>query len=588
VNAIVAPPLRVRLADQREESGSTAHLRLMVMMFFAIGITVLIIGKLCWMAISTDGARARTFGDGLVPERADIVDRNGVPMARTIMGWSIGVRPSELLNDRAQLAVKLAQLMPEHDAAWYLTRLRSPRPFEYLKRRALPSLVAQVNGLGEPGIQLGREPERLYPQGTMAAQALGFSDDDGVGRAGMEAVLNQRLSDPAMRDKPVALSIDSRVQAAVETELQAVMTNQNAEAASALVLDVHTGEVIAMASLPTYNPNVPGDLPPPEMDENGRQMPGPTYNRVTNAVYELGSTFKPITAANAIDSGVVTSLAKRYDATAPLQVGKYQIHDDHPQRRWLDVPEMLVYSSNIVTARIADELGPARMAAMFRKLGFDKPAEIELRAKGHPLFPSFWARTTTMTTGFGHGIAVSPLHLANAYAALVNGGILRPATLLKRDPNKIPAGTRVFAESTSATMRKLLRLIVTVGTGERANAPGFRMGGKTGTAEKPKAGGGYFAHANISTFASAFPMDDPKYVIIAMIDDPKGSKETYGLVTAGMVSAPIAGKIVQRIGPLLGVYPDERRDVDNSDLMALVAGGKADKARAAQAKQDRQ
>ena len=576
MTALTAPPQRLRLADQREETVAVAHFRLMVMMLFAIGIVLVIILKLVWMAAFADASSGRAYSDGLTPARADLVDRNGVPLARTIQGWAIGIHPHDILNDRRALAVRLAQLMPEHDAAWYLARLNADRDFVYLRRRALPELVRQVNALGEPAIQLAREPERLYPQGMMAAQTIGWVDDDGVGKMGIEQVLNQRLLDPAKLNRPVVLSIDSRVQAAVEAELANAMLSQNAEAATGLVLDVHTGEVVAMVSLPTFNPNTPHNMPPPPLDENGQPMPGATYNRVTNAVYELGSTFKPITIANAIDQGVVTSLAQKYDATAPLQVGGYKIHDDHATKRWLTVPEILVHSSNIGTARIADTLGAERMSGMFRRLGFDKRAAIELDAKGRPLFPGYWARTTVMTTGYGHGIAVSPLHLANAYAALVNGGLLRPATLLRRAPDQVPAGTRVFSEATSAEMRRLLRLIVTNGTGERADAEGFRIGGKTGTAEKARAGGGYYAHANVSTFASAFPMDDPRYVVVAMLDDPKGSKATYGLVTAGMVSAPMVGRIVQRIGPLLGIYPDESKDVDLTYLKSLLWEPKKD------------
>lgn len=542
----------------------------MVMMLLMIGVTAAIIAKLGWMAIVTDPAQKRVVSDVLIPPRADIVDRNGVPLARSIDAWAIGVHPLDVMNDRRVLAQRLARLMPDHDAAYYLARLNSKRRFEYLRRRALPELVRQVNALGEPAIQLTREPDRLYPQGTMAAQAIGWVTEDGVGKLGIEQALNARLTDPARLAQPVVMSLDSRVQAAFEAELASAMETFRAEAATGLVLDVHTGEILAMVSLPTFNPNTPRQMPPPQLDERGVPMPGADYNRATNAVYELGSTFKPITFANAIDLGVVTSMAKRYDATAPLQVGRFRIHDDEPLKRWLDTPEALVHSSNIVTARVADEIGAERMASMFRRLGFDKRVPLEIEARGRPLFPSFWARTTTMTTGYGHGIAVTPLHLADAYAALVNGGILRPATLLKRPPGAVPAGTRVFSASTSAQMRRLLRLIVTDGTGGKADAAGFRIGGKTGTADKTRAGGGYAHNARVSTFAAAFPMDDPRYVVVAMLDNPHGNASTGGFATAGMVTAPVVGKVVARIGPLLGIYPDEARDMDISDLRALL------------------
>jgi cell division protein FtsI (penicillin-binding protein 3) len=328
--------------------------------------------------------------------------------------------------------------------------------------------------------------------------------------------------------------------------------------ATGLVLDVDTGEVIALASLPSFNPNRPSFARVEDL-----------ANKATLNVYELGSTFKILTVANAIETGVVTSMAKRYDATAPLHVGRFTIKDDHPEKRYLDVPEILVHSSNIGTARIADELGPQRTQAFFRKLGLDAPADIELGAKGRPLWPTFWARTTTMTVAYGHGIAVTPLHLASAYAAIVNGGIWRPATVMKREPGHIPAGRRVISEATSARMRQLMRLIVTEGTGRKANAPGFRVGGKTGTAEKPFEGG-YKRNALVSTFAAVFPMDRPRYVVIAMLDEPKGTVDTGGYATAGMVAAPIVSKVVSRIGPLVGVIPDDHRDVDVSDLTPLL------------------
>lgn len=559
MTAIAAPPARIRYAAARDVELATIHFRLMLLMLLVSGVVLLIVGKLAYMAVSSDPTQRGPRVAGLVPPRADIVDRNGVPLARTIAGWSIAIHPKEVIGDRRTLAIQLARLMPEHDAAWYLRALRSDKSFVYLRKRAMPELVRQVNALGEPAIALGREPVRLYPQGMMAAHVLGFVDDDNVGRSGVELMLQRRLTDPAQRGEPMTLSIDSRVQAAVESELNAAMIKFRAAAASAIVLDVHTGEIVAMSSLPSYNPNVG-----PLADGTSHEL-----NQATQAVFELGSTFKPLTVANAIDQHVITSLAKRYDARDALHVGRFRINDDHPAHRWLNIPEMLTLSSNIVTAQIADELGARRMERYFRSLGFYDRAAIELPNPRRPMVPHFWARTTVMTTGYGHGIAITPLHLANAYAALVNGGILRPATLLHRSRSQVPAGRRVINAETSATMRRLLRLVVTEGTGRRANAPGMRIGGKTGTADKSDAGG-YNRNARVSTFASAFPMDDPRFVVIAMLDDPHGTADTGGFATAGMVAAPIVGKVVARIGPLLGVYPDETREVDMSDLQAMI------------------
>jgi cell division protein FtsI (penicillin-binding protein 3) len=567
VTTLVAQPARVRNPGEKTLALATTHQRLMLLMLLFGALAVVVIAKIAWMGVFAGEAQQRLVDRALA--RGDIVDRNGRVLARTIEAWSIGIHTDRLLTDPQVLAQKLAELMPEKTADEYLamirTRQASRTPFTYLRRRAMPELVAAVNALGEPGIGYAREPERLYPQTTLAAHVLGYTDLAGNGVTGMERVLNERLSDPATRGMPTALAIDTRVQAVMESELYGAMIDQQAIGAAGIVLDVHTGEVVAMVSLPVYNPNKP------QGDRNDAQW----RNSVTQSVYELGSTFKPLTMANAMDVGVVTSLARRYDASAPLKVGGYAIHDEHSDGRWLNVPEALVYSSNIVTARIADQLGQERTASFFRKLHFDAKPDIELKERGAPIWPSFWGRTTTMTIGYGHGMAVTPLHLATAYAALVNGGIWRPSTLMRIAPGKAPKGTRVITQATSDKMRQMLRLIVTEGTGKNANVPGMRVGGKTGTADKAS-DGGYNRSSTVSTFACAFPMDAPRYVVIAMLDSPKGSALSYGQRTAAFVSAPAAGRIIARIGPMLGIVPDTSRDIDVSELSPLIWKAKGD------------
>lgn len=558
MSAVIATPARVRLAGQRQQTIATAHFRLMVVMLLFMGVTVVIAGRLAWLSLFEERLVQSSGSYGLIPARADIVDRNGVPLARTFDAWSIAVHPNKLLGDPVEVARKLAVLMPERSEAYYLRVLRSGKKFVYLRQRAMPELVKAVNAIGEPAIEFQREPERLYPQQTLASHVLGWIKEDGSAVSGMERTLDARLNDPASRGSPVALSIDARVQAALESELNTAMLKHSAIGATGLVLDVNTGELLALASLPSFNPNAAG-----------KGTIADLTNKATLNVYELGSTFKMITAANAIESGVVTSMAKRYDATAPLHIGRFTIKDDHPLKRYVNLPEILVHSSNIGTARIADELGQARTEAFFRKLGLDVPSQVELGAKGRPLWPIYWARATTMTVAYGHGIAVTPLHLATAYAALVNGGVMRPATLMKRDSGSIPAGRRVISESTSARMRQLMRLVVMKGTGRKADAPGFRLGGKTGTAEKPH-NGGYAKHSLVSTFAGVFPMDRPRYVVIAMLDEPKGTADTFGFATAAWTTGPAISRIVSRIGPLLGVVPDENHDVDESELLPLI------------------
>lgn len=558
MTTLVARPARTRKTIQRQHSLALAQFRLVLLMLLFVGGILLIAARLAWLGVFDGPSRdIGTAGIGL-PKRGDIVARNGEPLAQTMDAWSVGVHPDRLLGDPRQLATQLARLMPERSEAEYWRLLTSGKRFTYLRRRAMPELVAAINALGEPAMAFAREPERLYPQTTLAAHVLGYTDFEGHGVSGMERALDERLTDPAKRGTPVVLSIDTRVQAAMESELYAAMTQQRAEGATGLVLDVNTGEVIAMVSLPVFNPNKVGASP-----AEARR------NNVTQSVYELGSTFKPLTIAQAIETGTVTDLGERFDATQPIAIGRFRINDDHPQRRALTMAETLIHSSNIATARIADRMGQAKMEALFRALNFDSPPDIELKEKGRTLWPVHWGRSTTLTAGYGHGIAVTPLHLASAYAALVNGGIWRPATLMKLAPGQAPAGRRVFSAETSARMREMMRLIVLDGTGRKADVPGYRIGGKTGTAEKPGVGG-YSHSANVSTFAAAFPMDAPRYVVLAMLDAPKGSKESFGLTTAAWTAAPVVARVIARTGPILGVIPDESRDVDVSRYDSLV------------------
>ncbi|MEH3123339.1 MAG: penicillin-binding protein 2 [Sphingomonas phyllosphaerae] len=558
MTTLVARPLRAgRSGDQRQQLLATQHLRLMMLMLLFAAAVLIVIGRLAMLGLTEGGERGNA--PVLAAPRGDIVDRNGAPLARTIDAWTIGVHPKKLLGDPSQIAQKLADLMPDRgDQAWFYAQITRPVSFTYLNRRASPALVEAVNAIGEPGIVFERETQRLYPQSTLGAHVLGFISG-GHGMSGIERALDERLTNPATINQPVTLSIDTRVQAAMESELGRAMTTFSARGGGGIVLDVHTGEVVAMVSLPTFNPNRVG--------MSGSEQ---LRNITTQSVFELGSTFKPITMAAAIDNGVVTSMERRFDATHPLQVGRFTIHDERGDpKRWLNMAETLIYSSNVATARVADEVGPERMQAMFKKLGFDTRPDIEIREKGRPLWPTFWARTTTMTTAYGHGIAVTPLHLANAYAALVNGGTWRPATLLKVQPGHEVAGRRVISEATSARMRQMLRLIVLRGTGRKGDAPGYRVGGKTGTAEAAVAGG-YDRSRNVATFAAAFPMDAPRYVVVAMLDSPLGTKETFGWKTAAWNAAPVVGRTIARVGAILGVTPDDNRDIDVSDIVPTL------------------
>jgi cell division protein FtsI (penicillin-binding protein 3) len=559
--ALVAPrPERLRLVGQRRQILAVMHQRLMFGMLVYAGVIAIIALRILWLAAFGDHAGRKEGLTALIPERGDIVDRDGEPLARTIDAWTIAVHPTKVIGDKLALAQKLAQLMPEHSAEDYFGMLRSGKPFFYLRRRASPSLVEAVNALGEPGLAIDREPDRLYPQTTLAAHVLGFTDIDGHGAAGVERAFDKYLSDPATRGQPLQLSISSKIQQALEHELGAALQEFSAIGAAGVVMDVHTGEVLAMTSLPTINPNTPGQGTPEQH-----------FNRATLGVFELGSTFKPFTVAMAMDSGVIKSMGQIYNCPNELHVYGHTVHDTHPFGRACTVSEIMMESSNIGTAQIADQVGTERQKAWLKKMGFLDRVEIELKERGRALNPgSRWGPFETMTIGFGQGIAVAPLQLAMGYATLFDDGVYHAPTILKRGPNNpLPPGRRVFSEETSYKMRALLRLVVMKGTGRKADAPGYRIGGKTGTAQK-LINGRYSNTINITSFAGVFPMDDPRYVIVVMLDEPKATKDTYGFTTAGWNVAPVVSRTVSRIAPMLGVAPDMNREPNMAEVLPFV------------------
>ena len=559
--ALVAPrPERLRLVGQRRQLLAVMHQRLMFGMLVYAGIVAIIALRLLYLAAFGDHAGRKEGLTALIPERGDIVDRNGDPLARTIDAWTIAIHPNKVIGDKLALARRLAQLMPEQNEEQYFALIKSGKPFFYLRRRASPSLVEAVNALGEPGLAIQREPDRLYPQTTLAAHVLGFTDIDGHGAAGIERAFDKQLSDTSSRGEPVTLSIDSRIQQALEHELGSAMSQFSAIGAAGVVMDVHTGEVLAMTSMPTFNPNAAGQGTPEQI-----------FNRATLGVFELGSTFKPFTLAMAMDSGVVSGPGQIYNCPNVLPAYGHLIHDTHPFGRQCSVAEIMMESSNIGMGQIANQLGITRQKAWLKKMGFlDKP-EIELRERGRPLTPgSRWGPFETMTIGYGQGIAVAPLQLAMGYATLFDNGVYHPPTILKRGPhNPLPAGRRVFSEETSYKMRALLRLVVVKGTGKKADAPGYRIGGKTGTAQKI-INGHYSKTVNLTSFAGVFPMDDPRYVIVVMLDEPKATKDTYGFTTAGWNAAPVVSRTVSRIAPMLGIIPDINREPNMAEVLPFV------------------
>jgi cell division protein FtsI (penicillin-binding protein 3) len=556
---------RVQLVSIRQRSLDLARWRVLwIALAFAL-LAAMALTRIVYLGAGGEGARATSLEAALLPDRGEIVDRNGVPMARAFPAYALWFNPEALGEDQSPLvekpaavAAQLKTIFPDLDEKAVTAQLASGEA-GYIRRRLLPEEANQVQDIGELALEMPMEEDRHYPQGQMAAHVLGYVAADGKGRVGMEQVFDEHLSNPLTRGTPVALSVDVRVQGALEDELRRGMKLTQAQGGAGIVLDVDTGEVLALASLPEFDPN--------KIDAEGEKL---MFNRVTNQVYELGSTFKPLTVAAAIDSGTIRDLGRRFDAS-PVKVGRFTIRDSHAMGPTLNAVETLIHSSNTTTARIADDVGPERMRQYMIDLGMNARPEIELPAKGFPLWPGDkWARLTNMTVGFGHGIAVTPLHLASAYATMVNGGIYRPATLKKLGPGEAPKGRRVFKASTSSRMRQMMRAIAVYGTGRNADAPGYRVGGKTGSAEKPGGKGGYRRTALVSTFAAAFPMDRPRYVIVAMLDEPKGTLASSYQRTAAWNAAPIVGRLVPRIGPLIGVRPDDTRDIDISAITPLI------------------
>ena len=563
-----ASPL-VRLEGGRKAAIETGRNRLMVaLLLFGLCFTVLA-ARLMQLTLlpAADPPQARGLPLSPPPERVvldrqPIVDRNGVLLATNLRTASLFAEPKKVLNP-AEAAARLVQELPELSEADVRAKLSSGKSFVWLKRNLTPRQQYVVNRLGIPGLMFQAEQRRIYPQGPLAAHVLGFTDVDGRGIAGIEQFFDETLRDPSRAGEPLEMAIDIRVQHALRDELARSMAEFNAIGAGGLVLDVHTGEIVGMISLPDFDPANPGEAP-----KDTR------FNRITLGVYEMGSTMKTLNTAMALDSGVV-KLSGSFDATRPIQIGKFTIRDDHAKNRYLTVPEIFMYSSNIGSARMAVEVGPAGQRAFMDKIGMLKKPTLELPEIGGPLVPRNWKTVETMTIAFGHGMSITPLQLASATAAIVNGGVLHPATLVKRQPGLPVPGQQVISQQVSDTMRKLMHLVVDEGTGKKATVDGYLVGGKTGTSEKVNARGGYNRKALFNTFVAAFPMTAPRYVVIASIDEPKGNKSTYGFATAGWTAAPAAGRIIARIAPMLGVEPVDENSLAVRQAMYVPVPGVA-------------
>ncbi|OAG71833.1 transpeptidase FtsI [Gluconobacter japonicus] len=517
--------------------------------------------------------RGEMAGDFVLPsvKRATITDRNGQALALSLPVAQVYANPMELI-DPEEATKKLKTVLPKLDEAETVRRLSLKKQFVYIARDISPVQEIAINNLGIPGIYFEAGERRHYPLGRTAAQIMGSVDIDDHGIAGVERFFDQRLNSDRT---PLRLSLDVRVQAVAHDELAAAKDEFSAIGASAIVMDVRTGEILAMVSLPDYDANEFNHAP-----NDAR------FNRAVTGMYEPGSTFKLQTAAMGLQLGVV-HIWDRF-STIPIRVGRFTIRDmktDH-FAPWLSLPGVLAYSSNPAAAHIALDVGAQRQQEWLRNMGFFNRVPVELPEAGRPLVPASknWGLSTVMTVGFGHGVAEPPLAIVRGTAATVNGGILLKPTLVARDQQdeaqtpdaklrpvaykpdetdngddigaQTPVGTRVLSEKTSALLRKLLRLDVTVGSGKSAEVPGYYVGGKTGTAEKIGAHGGYLKHVNVSAFTSVFPMNNPHYAVYVMLDSPQGTAATHGWTTAAWNAAPTVKKIISRVGPILNQFPD--------------------------------
>ncbi|HEY1473276.1 MAG TPA: penicillin-binding protein 2 [Pseudolabrys sp.] len=541
-----------------------ARLGLAMVAFAAVyGVIAL---RLVMFAEQSDGyAIRRSVGqDALATARPDILDRNGTVLATDVKAPSLFAEPRKLIDvDEAEEL--LTAVLPDLDATEVRERLSSKRGFVWLKREITPKQQQEIHRLGIPGVGFLTENKRVYPNGPVVSHEIGHVNIDNQGIAGIEKWLDgQGLAALHMAglatdqlQQPVQLALDLRIQFALRDELVAAREKFKAKASSGVIVNVNTGEILALASEPDYDPN------------NPREANDPTrINRLTTGVYEMGSTFKSLTLAMALDSGKVT-LDSKFDARGDLHYGKFTIHDFHAQHRILSVPEIFTYSSNIGTARMALSLGVDYHKAFLKKLGQLDRLRTELPESAEPLVPKHWGELNTVTIAFGQGLSVAPLQAVMGISALVNGGKLIAPTFLKRDQAEADRlAKRVIKPETSDKMRYLMRLNVEKGTATRANVAGYYVGGKTGTSEKV-VGGRYSKTKVLTSFTAIMPADNPQYLLLIMLDEPQGLAETHGFATSGWNAVPVGAKVIERVAPLLDIPP--RFNLPKADQLLLAS-----------------
>ncbi|TRD17351.1 peptidoglycan D,D-transpeptidase FtsI family protein [Palleronia caenipelagi] len=552
--------LRLRHESLQDRARRRAEGRLLLMAGFFLCVFVVIGARMGMMAASQPSEpQAGVAGNAIVASRADITDRHGRVLATNLLTYALYAHPLEII-DKPRAAGQLAEIFPDLDAGDLLNDFTGGRKFLWIKRKISPEQRQAVHDIGEPGLLFAPREMRLYPNGRLAAHVLGgtsfgkegVSSAEVIGTAGIEMALDAELRDPSRESAPLELSVDMSVQAAMTEVLAGGVTMLNAKGAAGVLMDVHTGEVLAMASLPDFDPN---DRPPLPIE--GDPADSPLFNRAVQGVYELGSTFKIVAAAQAMELGLVNPNTK-VNANAPLYWGKFKIGEYGGKNYGptLSVSDVIVKSSNVGTAHIALKIGGKRQKAFYEQLGVlsKSPVELVETSRGVPLVPPNWSEIVTITASYGHGFSTSPMNLAAAYASILNGGTLVRPTLLKQDGPQ--NGPRVVSEAVSRASARMLREVVLRGTASFGAVPGYAVGGKTGTANKVKRTGGYYNNKNINTFASVFPADDPKYVLIITLDEASEESGSKPRRTAGWTAVPVAAEVIRRTAPLLGLEPE--------------------------------
>ena len=549
--------LNIRHEQMRDVERVRSNIRLLLIIVMFVCIYTAIGVRLATLASSQPTEPvAQSSNSSLFSQRADIVDRKGRILATNLETYALYVETRHLV-DPLNTARKLAFLFEDLNADDLYAQFTSSRKFLWIKKKLSPEQMQAVHDIGEPGLRFGPRETRLYPNGALASHILGGASfgKEGVksaeiiGVAGVEKTFDSQLRDPSYSKKPLKLTIDLSVQAAVEHVLEGGMRLLNAKGAVAILMEVDTGRIISLASLPDFDPNHRPSLP-----NEGSAAESPLFNRAIQGVYDLGSTFKIFTVAQALELGLIDPKTK-INTKGPIRIGGHKINDYRNNGPELPVWQVITKSSNLGTARIAKMIGSEKQREFLTSLGFTKPTSIEIiEAKGgKPLLPKRWNELETMTVSYGHGISVTPLHLATGYAMLANGGRLVKPTLLEEVKSDL--GPRVISKRVADNSLAMLRGVVTGGTASIADVSGYFVGGKTGTADKPSAQGGYDKEKNITSFASIFPIDEPKYVLVIALDEAQDTSGPEPKRTAGWTAVPVSAEIIARVAPLLGLRP---------------------------------